>query len=284
MDDAGNAAKTVWRDVVVEEMDLLDVEKKVRAELVVEKEEEIAEAVRKAIAKEHAAAEQVDIGRAQEKKPDRNQRGRGPTACPKCPECKCTTGDNSFDPSQCEDYCAMKIAESKGTCTSGDSPTLTGPINFLQDNLPPSVMPVLAWIVAVFLVLFVLRGCLTAVFNPRAYDTYNYPGADERELQNAVSYYRSPVGSAATQLTPGATQLNRGVMPQTPIANGDHGFFSPQGDRGYSRVPTNNMSPPFWSPPSNGGARSFGTPGSRQFDPLTEDSIYAFSDRSPRPI
>lgn len=277
MDDAGNAAKTVWRDIIVEEVDLLDVEKKVRAELALEKEEKIAEAVKKAIAKEHAAAEQVNVvARAQEKTTDRNQRGRGPTACPKCPECKCTTGDNSFDPSQCEDYCALKIAEIKGTCTPGETPTLTGPINFLQDNLPPSVMIVLAWIVAAFLVIFVLRGCLTAVFNPRAFDTYNYPAADERELQNAVSYYRSPPGNTATP-------LNRGVAPQTPVTNGDHGFFSPQGDRGFTRVPTGSMSPPFWSPPSNGGAGSLGRPGSRQFDPLTEDSIYAFSDQPLRP-
>jgi hypothetical protein len=281
MDDAGNAAKTVWRDIIVEEVDLFDVEKKVRAELAVETAEELAEAVKNAIAQERAAAELVDVvAGSHEKKPDRNQRARGPTACPKCPECKCANGDTSFDPSQCENYCAKKIAESTGTCTPGESPTLTGPINFLEENLPPSVMIVLAWMVAVFLVIFVLRGCLTAVFNPRAYDTYNYPATDEREFQNAVSYYRSPPGSTTTQ-------LDRGVTPQTPVTNGDHGFFSPEGDRGYTRatrVHTNdNMSPPFWSPPRHGGARSLGTPGSRQFDPLTEDSIYAFSDRSPRP-
>lgn len=184
MDDAGNAAKTVWRDIIVEEVDLLDVEKKVRAELAAEKEEEIAEAIRKA--KDDAAAEQVEIARAHEKKPDRYQRGRGPTACPKCPECKCTTGDNSFDPSQCEDYCAMKAAESKSTCTPGESPTVMGPINFLQDKLPVSVMEMLCWIVAAFLLV---RTCLTAVFDSRAYDTYNYP--DERELQNAESRFRS---------------------------------------------------------------------------------------------
>ena len=270
VDDAGNAAKTVWRDILIEEVDLFDVEKRVRAEMEVEKEEEINEAVKKAIEKERAAAEQVDVvSRTQDalKTPGRNQRGPSPTACPKCPECKCPT-DSSFDPSQCDEYCARKIAETQGTCPPGESPSLTGPIKFLQDNLPPSVMIVLAWVVAAFLVLFVLRGCLTAIFNPRAYDTYNYPAADERELQSAVSYYRSPPGI-------GPLQPNRGVTPQTPAANGDHGFFSPQGDRGYASY---NMSPPFWSPPpSNRGAGPLGTPGSasRQFDPLLEDSIYA---------
>lgn len=278
MDDAGNAAKIVWRDVRIEEVDLLDVESRVRAEMKAERDLEIKEAVNKALDKERATAEQVDVvSRTQgTAKKDRSvQRGRESITkeCAPCPECKCPI---EFDISQCDEYCDQKWGESGRTCVPGKPQPFPGPLQFLQDALPPAVLLVVAWSMTFLFAIFVLRWCMTAIFNPRAYDTYSYLA--DRDLDNAVNYYRSPPGSASSQVA-------RGPVPPTAFANGNQGYFSPpqQTDR-FTQGPMNGMGSPFWSPEGSRAARTPGaTPvsGSRQnYGSRVDDDIYA--DRTPQ--
>ena len=281
MDDAGNAAKTVWRDVLIEEVDLFDVENKVRAEMRAERDAEINEAVNKAVAEDRALREQVEVvaGTQDNKRTGRARGGGTAKTCPACPPCECPTS-GSFDPALCDEYCEKKMAEG-GSCLPGEAP-FPGPLQFLQDILPSQVIFVLAWCLAVSAFIASLRFCLTAIFNPRAYDTHNYSGAEEQELQNAVRYYGSPPGSAASQSNPfippptpasGAFGATNGFRNETP-------FFSPE-NRPQDRM---NV-PPFWSPPaSNSSRQPQGTPGtaSRQSNAY-DDSIYQESSvRTPR--
>ena len=101
VDAAGNQAATVWRDVVVEEVDIGDLEDKVRREVMAEKDKEIQEAVRKAVANERAT------------RGDKPTKSRSGTDCPVCPQCKPCSG-HKFDASkECGTYCEEKYP---GTC------------------------------------------------------------------------------------------------------------------------------------------------------------------------
>lgn len=82
-DEAGNEAETVWRDILVEEVDLSNVESRIRKEVMQDRQREIDEAVAKALAKEARAA------------------GK----CPTCPPCDCS---GNADVSSCDDVCSNK--------------------------------------------------------------------------------------------------------------------------------------------------------------------------------
>lgn len=275
MDDAGNAAKTVWRDIRVEEVDLFEDENKLRLEMQAEKEAEIKEAVKKAIEKERASVQVDSVTRG-------NKRNQKPTKCPACPECKCPT-DGSFDPSQCDEYCEKKFAQYERTCKATEGQSVHPyPIQFLHDYLPPAMVKVFLWSVAIVAFLFAVRLVATTIFNPSAaFNTYNLSPAEEHEFQNAVNYYRSPEGTT-----------NRNRVPQTaPPAGRTSAFggaamnggsmFSPPASstriNGGGQYPRTDSSP-FWSPD--------GTPGSSQrgstatfFD---DNDIYADSPMPPR--
>jgi len=263
MDDAGNAAKTVWRDVRIEEVDLFEDENKLRAQMQAEKEAEIKEAVKKALEKERASMQVDAVTRGQGNKPNRNAKN-----CPPCPECKCPT-DGSFDPSQCDTYCEKKFAQYERTCAAAEESSLPSPLAFLQGILPPPVLSVLVWCVAIILVVYAIRLLTTTIFNPgAAFTNYNLTLAEEHEFQNAVNYYRSPEGVATRnggvpQSAPPASRPGFGAT-----ANGGR-MFSPDGQH-----PRADASP-FWSPR--------GTPGSaaRGNTATYDDNIYADSPMPP---
>jgi len=270
MDDAGNAAKTVWRDVIVEEVDLFEDENKLRLQMQAEKEAEIKEAVRNALEKERASVQVDAVTRGKRNQKDRTGK------CPACPECSCPT-DGSFDTSQCDKYCEKKFAHYERTCTAADAPSYPRPLQFLQDILPPRVISVLAWCLTIVVAIYALRLLMTTIFNPRAaFSNYNLSAAEEHEFQNAVSYYRSPDGPSS--------QMNRNGVPQSapPAARSGFGtatnggrIFSPETriDGQYPRA----ESSPFWSPRGTPGSGSRGTTVM-----LDDNDIYADSPMPPR--
>lgn len=257
MDDAGNAAKTVWRDVVVEEVDLFEDENKIRLQMQAEKEAEIKEAVRNALEKERASVQVDSVTRGK-----RNQFDRRAGNCPTCPECKCPT-DGSFDPSQCVKYCEKMIAEMEKTCTASDLSSYQGPLQFLHDILPPQMVFVLVWCVAIVLVIYAFRLLVTTIFNPSAtFGSYNLSPAEEHEFQNAVNYYRSPE-SASTQAT-------RNGIPQSAAPSASRSTFGTSMNGGRMFSPENparmmdgqyprSQSSPFWSPRETPGSATRGT-------------------------
>lgn len=271
MDDAGNAAKTVYRDVRVEEVDLFEDENKLRLQMQAEKEAEIKEAVKKALEKERASRQVDEVTRSPAGN-KRNQQARASGSCPPCPVCKCPT-DGSFDPSQCDKYCEKKFAQYERTCQVTEGSSYPYPIQFLHDFLPPQMVFVVVWCAAIFTVIFTIRLLVTTIFNPSAaFNTYNLSPAEEHEFQNAVNYYRSPDGAAT----------NRNRVPQSAppaprpsfggTATNGGSMFSPEnrGVRMNGQYPRPDTSP-FWSPN--------GTPGSAQRGNTVvyDDDIYADS-------
>lgn len=252
MDDAGNAAKTVWRDVRIEEVDLFEDENKLRAQMQAEKEAEIKEAVKTALEKERASVQVDSVTRGDRVK------NRKTGKCPECPQCKCPT-DGSFNTAQCDAYCDKKFAQMEKTCEATESPVFPGPMGFLETILPPQMIYVLVWCITIVIIVFGIRLLITTIFNPgAAFSNYNLTPAEEHEFQNAVNYYRSPNGhinrngAVPQSAPPAATRLSTFGATAT---NGG-GMFSPPSNIGFGQESRPDSSP-FWSPrgtPTSGSA------------------------------
>lgn len=167
-DEAGNAAATVWRDVIVEEVDLIGVEAKIRKELLKRQEAEIQAAVDKALVE------------------DRRKRGGGAgrkQSCPTCPKCDCS---GSLDLTKCEAICSSRSE----TCAVNSESLFVRAWFALENVFPASIVPIILWCATAAFALLMLRWIATLVFNPQAYRR-SYVANDERDraMQNSVTYY-----------------------------------------------------------------------------------------------
>jgi hypothetical protein len=110
MDDAGNAADVVWRRIVVEEVDLNEIEEKIRADILQDREREINQAVRIAVEKEK---KNLLAGSN-----SRQQKLGGSKTCPTCPACDCQTDGKGLSLVECDRICEDKMNQMGGTCYS----------------------------------------------------------------------------------------------------------------------------------------------------------------------
>jgi hypothetical protein len=176
-DAAGNAAVTVYRDVVVEQVDLTEVEQKVRMEDEQYYQTKLQLAVDAAVAEERK--KQRDLVAVVETC-EKNQ------AVDNCPACDCP-----FNAAKCHEICTAKIEH----CAVDMESTLVQLVLWLDQVLPLSSALLLLVCTAFVLFLVVLRWILTLVFNPRAllsppvshYATYD---EQQRAILNSVTHYR----------------------------------------------------------------------------------------------
>ena len=142
-DAAGNHASTVWRDVVIEEVDIGDVEAKIRKEVMAAKDIAIQEAVLKAVAEERSK----HVNTSKPSKANGECR-----ACPKCQQCK----EAQFDPAnECVKYC---IEKQPGPCNNA---TADFRAQFDGNNPLVNLMVLGCFII-------ILRFIITLWFNPGA--------------------------------------------------------------------------------------------------------------------
>jgi len=225
-DAAGNAAATVWRNIVVEEVHLVDVETKIRKEMIQDRDAEIRKAVDKAVEE------------------DRKKRGRATSRsrteapsidCPKCPKCDCS---DAFDPSLCDSVCQAKIE----SCAINEYSLVIRFMLWLEDMFPPSLVPLIIVCLAGTFMLLMLRFVLTLLFNPQAYSRgdYYFTSEDrERQMQEAVTYYN---GNNA------ASRYDSALPPRASLSvGGEDSFFTPRAGMGPGS---------FASPPVNGSGRA----------------------------
>jgi hypothetical protein len=238
VDAAGNAAKTVWRDVMVEEVALANVETKFRNEAMQDKEAEIQVAVKAALEKserEHKAEIQVQVKKAL----DRERRGGSQkNTCPECPKCDCS-GD--FDASKCDSICKSKME----SCAISEESFVMRTMLLMEDYLPFQLIPPILFMAAFAIVLMTIRWFFSVAFVPSQYTTYVASDERERAMQNSVTVYHSP--RTAMNGTPSASSSNNPVQPGS---GNNPSLFSPQLSPQFAQGPV------FTSPNPRSGHRT----------------------------
>ena len=246
-DAAGNKAATVWRDVIVEEVELEDVSFKVRREFDKEKEE----AIRKAV--EHALAEERTKASA------RNTRRSAPK-CPECPKCDCPESGGNFNEEMCNAICEAKST----TCAVNDARIVVRGLDFLQGILPSWLLPILVVVTFVFCFLLAIRVLLSFFGEQRPYQSMYETNPEH--IQNHVTVYR-PMNGGTNTMNGGFTRGygsegnygGNGNYRGTPsdlgrpstIFNVATGGSAPNSAPPRSSISLGNRSTIF-SPPSNG--------------------------------
>ena len=224
VDDAGNKAKTVYRTIRVEEIDLSGIERRIRDEILADKQREIDRAVAVAVEKERRKSPTDP---------------RGAQKCSPCPECICPDKRNGLSDAQCKSICDERIKAEQGTCPNIERPQtlakdtlhpLVGEVfSFFESFLSASFVLTILLCTFAFFVLWLVRCIMNAAFSPR--DAYYYTKEDEereRAMLRAVSYYRSPgaVSAAVSSTTP--SMPPRATMNGAAVGNG---IFSPPENR-----------------------------------------------------
>jgi hypothetical protein len=236
-DKAGNAASTVWRDVLVEEVSLDELEAKVRDDMLAERRQEVDRAV--AIALEQ----------------DRRKRSKAQPAqasdAPACPKCDCPKEGTDFDPSKCDEICASR----QGTCSRSELSHVLRLLLWLESYVPPNLVPALFVIVVCVLLYAVLKLVWDVLFRSTSSRRSNWYANEERDraMQSAVTYYQGSNAAPLSTFLPPRTSMAVG----STTTSGD-GLFSPR---------TTNSAP--FSPPGTNGVTSTARNAAEQ------DSIYA---------
>ena len=199
-DEAGNEAKPVWRDVVVEEVDFEAMETKIRQEVDKSREVEIRKAVEKAVQEERKRLQGGNIA---------NRRTMTAQDCPACPVCGGkqnqaardlgdSTSSKNFDISICDKICEDRAQQ----CSLQEQTFVIRTLLVLEEHLPAEIVPILLLILFVSGVIFVVRFVILLVFFPGSFSasSYDYASDQERErsLLNSVTYYQgsTPQSSA----------------------------------------------------------------------------------------
>ena len=243
-DAAGNEATTVYRDVIVEEVNLSTVEKKIRDEVTREQQQKTKRAIDAAVREERRKWDQEN--RAAASRGRRNAGGAANT-CPACPSCDCPDMAPA-DAKSCAAYCDNVSA----SCQLSDDNIVYALVFWLEGIFPAWLVPMTIMTCLIAGAFFLLRWFLVLIFNPRAYASYDYGNVNEINDEMILA---QPLVKREERQQP---QYPRTQYPGTqPNGNSNAGLFSPPGQFG-SPPPTSNLFS------SNNNATSNGsTPGSR---------------------
>ncbi|KAG7362854.1 calcium-binding EGF domain containing protein [Nitzschia inconspicua] len=256
-DEAGNEATTVYRDVIVEEVDLKTVEKKIREEVRKEQQQITQRAIDAAVREERRKWEQEN--RATQR--GRRNTGSAANTCPACPPCDCPDMAPA-DAKRCAAFCDNVSA----SCKLSDDNFIYGILLWFGEFFSPHLVMVIALSICVYFVILLAR-FVVFVLNPGASSSYDYKGnntIDDSDLFLSPSQRQQQQHAASQQ------QILQPASRSTPMNGvGSGGIFSPQQQQPQQQ-------PSFGSPPpnaslfaSNGvesagydnGGRSFRSPG-----------------------
>lgn len=248
-DDAGNQASTVYRDVVVTEVDLATVEKKIRDEVTKEQQQQTQRAIDRAIKAEKQKWERES--RAASNRSRRTGTGNAAAdACPACPACDCPDMAPA-DAASCHSYCNNLSA----SCKLSDENMLYFLLFWLESVFPARSIPtIILTCIAAGLVLF-LR-LLFFIFNPRAYTNYDYghyTAVNDETILATHPAYRPPISPI-----PG-TDASTDLRPPTAS-------LSNRNTNGTLLSPSNYMGSPMPRTNQHGNMEYVSTPGSNRRD------------------
>lgn len=257
-DEAGNEAVTVWRHVIVQEVDLNSVEAVIRDEVEQEEQARLKSAIDAAVKKEKAQWQREQ----QASTSSRRAASTANKSCPACPKCDCPdTPETNME--TCQSYCE-NVSK---TCALSDSSLMYSIIFWMEAYLSPAVIPVVFIVVVLFGSFVILRFILTAIYNPDAYrrggyeNNYGTTSSEEDAILRgmgdsrlALQPFVSPTRGLAPMMNGNQTPQSSSYPPlgyTVPVSTGLPGAFSPPG------TTTRTSTPGFASPPYT---RSSGAP------------------------
>jgi len=244
-DEAGNKALTVWRDVIVEEVDIFDLEHKIRREIIAEhetvKNEAIKEAVEKNIFEERGKHGKTSETYIQNFKGfvSTNTDQKDSKLCPSCLEC----GSESANISACDQHCESKYPNE--SCQ--DPPSTSNWSNILPNLTSITICAVLC--------IFVLKFMLTLMYNPSAlFGKTDHSNINDPSIRAVTINAHSTQAIRSTPMPSTSVLAHQGSFTDGPISRRERegGIFSPQSNRlphmGSNMEGTNdNYSSPFSS-------------------------------------
>jgi len=231
MDEAGNSAKTVWRQVVVEEVDLFEMEDRIRKDVLADKDREVEEAVRLALEKHQLKqVNNVDLGIKSKNKNDRVNK-----SCPTCPACDCSTEGNVVSVSQCNKKCEKMIESMSQTCVNTNNHSHGASLfQIVIDELISMKEGASMYAVALFFIMIVvIYRIFSAVFYSRR-GWYYLTADDERkeqEMIQAVTYFSPEPVPRRYDNGYSSANASNGNSPMPTSGNGIH-----RGSAGPPRV------------------------------------------------
>jgi len=243
-DDAGNAALTVWRDVIVEEVELSTVERSIREEIQREYEAKQQTAIDKAIRAEKAKWDRENGNN------NRNRRSSSSPSCPTCPDCTCPD-----TPQTTKESCSAFCEEVSKSCSLSDESLVFATLFWLENLFPTSILPGIVAVAVLILSFLMLRFVFSAIYNPNTYQSPTY------ETQSAQVDDSSVLRTS--QLAP---VRNNGLPSDPPRhsvslsgAVNNHSMFS---------SPPPSFASPTYSRVGNGGVQG------RPVEPVYDENIY----------
>lgn len=264
-DAAGNKAATVYRDIMVQEVNLNDMEKKIREEVTKEQQQKTKRAIDAAVLQERKRWERENTNR------NRRSSSGGSNGCVPCPPCDCK--EMALDGAACNAYCT-NMSES---CKLRDDNFVYRLIFLLEGIFPPNIVAICLASIAAF-GLYVLSMVFNSLLNSKTPVSAQGRNFDERDQYLNLS---PTAGANGTNGVAG----NGAAHPTTPRApfstNGDRPFFAPSERSNRVNGSTNGSN--LFSPGTPGSARHYGEPmgGTFESPPLITPSKKGDRRRTP---
>jgi len=215
-DAAGNDAITVWRDVVVEEVESHEIAARVRNEALADMKKEIDKAVEKAKQDAEKDKKAAILAAIEEDRKTHAVDKKKNGSCPLPPKCDCK---GKIDMAKCNSICEKKIE----SCAINEEGFVIRSLLWMENYFPIELIPILLFVAVVATTLVTIRWFFSLFWAPY----YQYPAyiaSDEREraMRDSVTVF-SPTTPAPTNgyhtATPGSTMAMRPTPTSASVNN-----------------------------------------------------------------
>jgi len=247
-DDAGNQAATIYRDVMVEEVNLAKMEKKIREEVISDEKRKTKRAIDNAVREERKKWDAEN--RASNNRSRRNTAESIEKTCPVCSPCVCPDTD-VVNTATCSVHCNNMSLSCRRQ--PSDESYVFALISWLEDTFPAELPPSLIIAFLFFVLFYVSQWILALIFNPRVYSNYdygNYGSINDGMVLATHPEPRQQVPAQRINNTPNYNLTTYGRPPSASLSttnndlqNGSHGgaFFSPGSQLGSPPPSRNNL-------------------------------------------
>jgi hypothetical protein len=245
-DEAGNVADIVWRDVVVEEVKLQDIEKRIRNEIVSQQKMEVDRAIEKAVGAERRRLED-EINQLK----SRQQLNAVVPICPECTSCQTSTkmrddGEKScpaVDAASCAQFCDA-TAETSNTRPTEETRIIVQLLHYFEQTslINPSMTFAVLSCLSITVAIVLCRLFLSWIWKGESY-IRRVPRYSEKEIQEeeerqrrlleSVTYYSTGANGSVTTASSersSSTSFAQSTSP-LPYNNGNavrqNGFVPP---------------------------------------------------------